>query len=53
MAPIIQSNFRSKHAKHACNVCGRLSEETICEACAVRVRAEALAIKRHKDKGEA
>jgi len=52
MAPIIPPKFRSEHAKHVCNLCGRLSEDTICEGCAVRVRAAALAIKRHRDKGE-
>jgi recombinational DNA repair protein RecR len=45
--------LRSEHAKHVCNVCGRASEETICEACRVNVRAEALVMKKHKDKGEA
>jgi hypothetical protein len=53
MALIFQSKFRNEHAKHVCNLCGRLSEDTICEACAVRVRAAALAIKKHRDKGEA
>lgn len=44
---------RSEHARHVCNVCGKPSEDTICEACSVLVRAAALAIKKHEDKGEA
>lgn len=45
--------LRTKHARHVCNVCRKRSEETICEVCGIKVRAEALVIKKHKDKGEA
>jgi len=45
--------LRPEHASHVCNLCGRPSEDTICEACAVIVRATALAIKKHEDRGEA
>jgi hypothetical protein len=44
--------LRTEHARYVCNVCGRPSAETICEACEVRIRAEALAMKKHRDKGE-
>jgi recombinational DNA repair protein RecR len=45
--------LRTEHARHVCNVCGGTSEDTICEACSIKVRAEALTTKRRKDKGEA
>jgi hypothetical protein len=44
--------LRTEHARHVCNVCGGLSEDTICDQCAIKIRAEALIRKRHEDKGE-
>ena len=42
----------TEHARHVCNMCGKRSEEIICEVCGIKIRAEALIIKKHKDKGE-
>jgi recombinational DNA repair protein RecR len=47
-APVL----RTEHARHVCNVCGKLSEETICDQCAIKIRGQALIRKRHEDKGE-
>ena len=44
--------LRTEHARHVCNVCGKPSEDIICEACSIWVRADALERKRHEDKGE-
>lgn len=44
--------LRTQHAKVVCNVCGKASEDTICEACADKVRSEALAHKKHEEKGQ-
>jgi hypothetical protein len=41
---------RPQHANQVCNVCGRPSVDTICEACADRIRAEALDHKKHEEK---
>jgi hypothetical protein len=43
---------RTEHARHVCNVCGGPSEDTICDQCSIKIRADALMRKRHKDKGE-
>lgn len=53
MTPVEHPVLRTEHARHVCNVCGRPSEDTICEVCSIWVRADALARKRHEDKGEA
>lgn len=44
--------LRTEHARHVCNVCGGLSEDTICDRCSIKIRAEALTRKRHEDKGQ-
>jgi recombinational DNA repair protein RecR len=44
--------LRTEHAKHVCNICGKPSEDTICEVCSIKLRAEALVRKQHEDKGE-
>ncbi len=41
---------RPEHAKQVCNICGKPSPSTICDACAERVRAEALDRKKHEEK---
>ena len=46
-------DLRTERARHVCNVCGVPSEDTICEACSNKVRAEALVRKRREDRGEA
>ena len=53
MTFVVRPILRTEHARHVCNVCGRPSEDTICEGCSVRIRAAALAVKKHEDKGEA
>jgi hypothetical protein len=53
MAYVEPAILRTEHSRHVCNVCGKPSEETICEACRIKIRAEALVMKKHKDKGEA
>jgi hypothetical protein len=44
---------RPEHARHVCNTCGRPSENTICETCSGRIRVEALAWKKHEERGNA
>jgi hypothetical protein len=44
--------LRAPYARRACKACGRPSEQIICEACSIKIRGEALVLKRHKDKGE-
>jgi hypothetical protein len=41
---------RPEHANQVCNICGKPWSETICEACADRVRADALDRKKHEEK---
>ncbi len=41
------------HSAGFCKVCGRPSQAVICEACGIKIRGEALILKKHKDKGEA
>ena len=52
MTYVRQPILRTEHAKHVCNTCGNPCEETICDVCRVKIRAEALAMKKHKDRGE-
>lgn len=52
MTYIGHPSLRTEHASHVCNVCGGLSEDTICDQCAIKIRGEALIRKRHEDKGE-
>lgn len=44
--------LRKQHAKEVCNMCGKPSHDTICAACADKVRCEALAHKKHEEKGD-
>lgn len=37
--------------KPLCSICAKPSEKTICDACADRIRGEALAKKKHEEKG--
>jgi recombinational DNA repair protein RecR len=41
-----------RQRKQVCNVCGKPSRDSICAACADRVRAEAVTWKRREDKGQ-
>ena len=42
-----------RHEGHVCNICGNESESTICEGCSERIRMEALARKKHEERGNA
>jgi hypothetical protein len=44
---------RPLHPEHVCNICGQTSESTICEGCSERIRIEALARKKHEERGNA
>lgn len=44
-------NRRSKDSRQARSVCGKASEKTICDACADKIQAEALANKKREEKG--
>lgn len=44
---------RPEHANQVCNICGQPSTQTICDACADRVRADALDRKKHEEKPSA
>ena len=44
---------RPEHAEHVCSVCGQTSESVICEGCSARIRVEALARKKHEERGDA
>ena len=50
MTYVDRPTLRSEHAKQVCNLCGKPWLDTICDACADRVRAEALDKKRHEEK---
>jgi recombinational DNA repair protein RecR len=43
---------RKKHAAEVCNMCGKPSRDTICAACSDKLRVEALAHKKHEEKGD-
>jgi recombinational DNA repair protein RecR len=43
--------LRKQHADEVCNVCGKPSRDTLCEACVAKVRSEALARKKHEEQG--
>ncbi len=45
--------LRGQHARQVCEACGKPSDQIICDACSIKIRAEALVLKKHKDKGEA
>jgi hypothetical protein len=42
----------SKDFKHVCTICAQPSEKTICDACADKIRSDALARKKHEEKGD-
>jgi hypothetical protein len=44
---------RPKTSRHICNVCGKPSEETICDPCAMKIHLDALARKTHEENGNA
>jgi hypothetical protein len=44
---------RPKPSSHNCNVCGKPSQQTICDPCAMKVRLDALARKTHEENGNA
>jgi len=50
--PRQQPDPRSE-SRHVCTVCGKPSVQTICEACAERLRIEALSRKKHEEQGDA
>ena len=50
MTHVEKPTHRPEHAKQVCNLCGKPSPDTICDACADRVRAEALDRKKHEEK---
>jgi len=39
-------------SKRGCSICGKPSEKMICDACADKIRADALARKKHAEKGQ-
>jgi len=43
---------KPKRGSRVCNVCGKPSDSNICDTCADRIRAEAVARKKREDKGE-
>jgi hypothetical protein len=42
-----------KLSRHICNVCGKSSEECICDSCAMKIHLDALARKTHEENGSA
>lgn len=52
MTSVKKPILRTKHAREVCNICGKPSGDTICEACVGKVRCEALANKKHEEKGQ-
>lgn len=44
--------MQPKRRTRVCNVCGKPSSSSICPTCADKIRAEAIARKKRKDKGE-
>jgi len=51
MTTVAKPVLRTKHAAAVCNVCGKPSQDTICPACVDKIRCEALANKKHEEKG--
>jgi len=52
MAKVGGAILPGRNARRVCEACGRPSDQIICEACCIRIRAEALVLKKHKDRGE-
>jgi len=44
--------IKPRHKRHICLVCGKVSDDTICEMCSARIRIEALARKKHEEEGD-
>ena len=42
-----------ERARENCLICGKHSEKTICDACSDKIRSNALARKKHENKGDA
>ena len=40
-----------KLSRHVCHVCGKPSDETICDPCAMKIHLDALARKTHEENG--
>jgi len=40
-----------KPSRHVCHVCGKPSDETICDPCAMKIHLDALARKTHEENG--
>ena len=51
--PTTNTKVEQKTAKHLCHICGKESENYICDACSDKVRADALNNKKWEDKGKA
>lgn len=52
--PSPDSNMsRSEAARHRCYVCGKPSQETICDPCAMKIHLDALTRKTHEENGAA
>ena len=41
-----------RRKQHVCLVCGKASDDTICDTCSARIRIEALARKKHEEEGD-
>jgi len=50
MTYVEKPTHRPEHANQVCNICGKLSAETICDACTNLLRADALDRKKHEEK---
>jgi len=42
---------RPKPSRRICNVCGKPSDQTICDPCAMKIHLDALARKTHEENG--
>lgn len=52
MANVEPASLQGQDARRVCEVCGKPSDEIICEPCRIRIRGEELVFKKHRDKGE-
>ena len=43
----------SQRSRHICYVCGKPSDQGICDACAMKIHLDALARKTHEENGNA
>jgi recombinational DNA repair protein RecR len=51
MEAIKPAPAKPERKMRVCNICGKESMSTICDACSARIRLEALARKRHEEEG--